>query len=59
MTHTSGAEVATPAALDAFFPHPHGHEPIRAELYGAEHLEAHARQLAACAGVAPVVWMTE
>src|SRR5260370_553756 len=55
MTQPSEAEVTTSAALGAFFPHPHGNEPIRAELFGAEHLEAHARQLAACAAVAPVV----
>src|SRR5437016_13382733 len=55
MTQPSEAEVTTSAALGAFFPHPHGDEPIRAELFGAEHLEAHARQLAACAAVAPVV----
>src|SRR5260370_31751383 len=55
MTQPSEAEVTTSAALGAFFPHPHGNEPIRAELFGAEHLEAHARQLAACAVVAPVV----
>src|SRR5262249_37795992 len=56
MMQTSGAEVATSAApVAAFFPHPHGNEPIRAELFGCEHLEAHARQLAATAAVAPVV----
>src|SRR5438445_7502034 len=55
MTQPSGAEVTMPPALGTFFPHPHGNEPIRAELFGAEHLEAHARQLAACAAVAPVV----
>src|SRR5438132_7573871 len=55
MTQPSGAEVTTPPALGALFPHPHGNEPIRAELFGAEHLEAHARQLAAAATLAPVV----
>src|SRR5438132_7041325 len=55
MTQPSGAEVTTPPALGAFFPYPHGNEPSRAELFGAEHLEAHARQLAASAAVAPVI----
>jgi cyclic beta-1,2-glucan synthetase len=56
MTEPSGAEVTTSTSpLPAFFPHPHGTEPIRAELFGREHLEAHARQLAACAALAPVV----
>ena len=56
MTESSGAEVTTAASpLPAFFPHPHGTEPIRAELFGRERLEAHARQLAACAALAPVV----
>ncbi|HLJ92161.1 MAG TPA: glucoamylase family protein [Gemmataceae bacterium] len=55
MTQPSVAEVPTPAPVAALFPHPHGNEPIRAELFGAEHLDTHARQLASCAAVAPVV----
>jgi cyclic beta-1,2-glucan synthetase len=56
MMEPSGAEVTTVAApVPAFFPDPHGTEPIRAELFGREHLDAHARQLAACAAVASVV----
>ena len=32
---------------------PHGEEPIRAELFGLDHLEAHARKLAAAAVLTP------
>ncbi len=32
---------------------PHGEEPIRAELFGLEHLEAHARNLATVSELAP------
>src|SRR5437870_5753137 len=51
---TSAAAVPTPFA-GKFFPHPHGGEPIRGDLYGVEHLEAHARHLAAATVLAPVV----
>jgi cyclic beta-1,2-glucan synthetase len=35
------------------FPDPYSDEPIRGELFGPEHLEAHARQLAAASVVEP------
>ena len=44
--------VGTP---DHFFSDPLGHEPVRAELFGLDRLEAHARQLAAHVRRAPVV----
>ena len=55
MTHTSEAQ-PTPTAVppDSFFPHCHGDQPIRAELFGSERLERHARQLATLAQVARV-----
>jgi cyclic beta-1,2-glucan synthetase len=55
MTHTSEAQpVLTAAPPDPFFPHCHDSEPIRAELFGTERLESHARQLAAAASVTRV-----
>jgi cyclic beta-1,2-glucan synthetase len=55
MTHTSEAQLTpTAAPPDAFFAHCHGNEPIRAELFGCEHLETHARRLAEAATVARV-----
>ena len=47
----AGASAVTPGH---FFSDPHGHEPVRAELFGLERLEAHARLLAAQTRVAPV-----
>ncbi len=47
----AGVSAVTPAH---FFSDPHGHEPVRAELFGLDRLEAHARQLAAQTRVAPV-----
>ena len=56
----SSSEPGTAAAVSAaapthFFNDPHGHEPVRAELFGLDRLEAHARQLAAQTREAPVV----
>src|SRR5438874_1150714 len=36
----------TSSAAIRLLPDPHGSDPIRAEVFGLEHLEAHARQLA-------------
>jgi cyclic beta-1,2-glucan synthetase len=46
--------VATAPPAPAFFTDVHGAEPVRAELFGLDRLEAHARQLAARTRVAPV-----
>jgi cyclic beta-1,2-glucan synthetase len=46
---------AAPAApTSTWLPDPHGREPLRAELFGPEHLEGHARTLAAQAAAARV-----
>lgn len=44
--------VPTVPAPELFLP-PYGEDPIRAELFGLEHLESHARQLAAASKMAP------
>jgi cyclic beta-1,2-glucan synthetase len=56
MMNTPGKEATLEAPLaDGFFAYPRGQEPIRAELYGVEHLEAHARRLAGFSASAAVV----
>jgi cyclic beta-1,2-glucan synthetase len=47
------ALAVAPGTASAFFTDPSGREPIRAELYGLEHLELHARRLAAGSATQP------
>jgi cyclic beta-1,2-glucan synthetase len=46
-TETSAVPSAAPSSTTAFFTGVLDHQPIRGELFGPDHLEAHARNLAA------------